>query len=292
MPFAFWHATLARSLTAPHSLRLRPHSTGTATGTAQHSAPPHTPAGKQAHPLPAGRAPPGARSDETAPGWLVGGRWCGRLWLGLVGWFGWVGWLGFLAGRLALWLWWWAFARARSLSLSLAPTATAPLTAAPAEASGTFNPLCKVLCILQSLYLCAIGPMLVFRLARDTPCTSNCSPKPLYSGIRATARPGAVAHFGGGVRDSIPLAWAIPGPFLAPRPRPGWRPRPLRSPQHRLEPATADRAPAATDGGRGGSGGTSPVRVGPCPLPLHSPLLRQSQLLGLPPLSDMLKFSG
>ena len=64
---------------------------------------------------------------------------------------------------------------------------TAPLTAGPAEASGTLNPLCKVLCILQSLYLCAIGPTLVFCLARDTPCTSNCSPKPLYSWIQATA---------------------------------------------------------------------------------------------------------
>ena len=35
----------------------------------------------------------------------------------------------------------------------------APLSTVPAEASGTFNPLCKVLCILQSLYLCSIGPM-------------------------------------------------------------------------------------------------------------------------------------
>lgn len=64
---------------------------------------------------------------------------------------------------------------------------TAPLTAGSTEASGTFNPLCKVLCILQSLYLCTIGPMLVFCLARDTPCASNCSPKPLYSWIQVTA---------------------------------------------------------------------------------------------------------
>lgn len=34
---------------------------------------------------------------------------------------------------------------------------TAPFSAAPAMASGTFNPLCKVLCILQSLYLYTIG---------------------------------------------------------------------------------------------------------------------------------------
>ena len=36
---------------------------------------------------------------------------------------------------------------------------TASISAVPAEASGTFNSLCKVLCILQSLYLCSIGPM-------------------------------------------------------------------------------------------------------------------------------------
>ena len=59
----------------------------------------------------------------------------------------------------------------------------------PAEASGTFNPLCKVLCILQSLYLCAIGPAPVFFLAVDTPRCSNCSPKPLYSWMARRPRP-------------------------------------------------------------------------------------------------------
>ena len=66
-------------------------------------------------------------------------------------------------------------------------TATAPLTAGPAEASGTFNPLHGVLCILRSLYLCAIGPRSVCHLVRDTPHASNCSPKPLYSGIQPAA---------------------------------------------------------------------------------------------------------
>jgi len=46
--------------------------------------------------------------------------------------------------------------------------ATTPLTAVPAEASGTFNPLRGVLCILRSLYLCAIGPRSVCFLAVDT----------------------------------------------------------------------------------------------------------------------------
>jgi len=62
---------------------------------------------------------------------------------------------------------------------------TVPLTAVPAEASGTFNPLCKVLCILPSLYLCAIGSLAVSFLAMDTHCISNCSPKQLYSWMPA-----------------------------------------------------------------------------------------------------------
>jgi hypothetical protein len=78
--------------------------------------------------------------------------------------------------------------------------ATAPLTAVPAEASGTFNPLHGVLCILPSLYLCAIGPRSVFFLAMDTPRTSNCSPKPLYSGMRSTAPQWVVARIQRGGR--------------------------------------------------------------------------------------------
>lgn len=60
------------------------------------------------------------------------------------------------------------------------------------KASGTFNPLCRVLCILQSLYLCAIGSMVVAlvasHLSRDTPRTSNCSPKQLYTWMRPDAQ--------------------------------------------------------------------------------------------------------
>ena len=70
---------------------------------------------------------------------------------------------------------------------------TAPLSAVPAKASGTLNPLCKVLCILQSLYLCAIGSMSVLFLAKDTPRSSNCSPKQLYSWMQA-AKPRQATH--------------------------------------------------------------------------------------------------
>jgi len=72
--------------------------------------------------------------------------------------------------------------------------ATAPLTTVPVAASGTFNPLHGVLCILRSLYLCAIGPRSVCFLATDTRRTSNCSPKPLYSGMRAHQSPDGPAH--------------------------------------------------------------------------------------------------
>jgi len=94
--------------------------------------------------------------------------------------------------------------------------ATALLTTGPDMASGTFNPLCKVLCILQSLYFCASGPTLVFRLVMDTHHTSNCSPKPLYSWIPAAMqwRP---CHRQG-VWDNIPLLWTIPGRFLVTQP--------------------------------------------------------------------------
>ena len=60
-------------------------------------------------------------------------------------------------------------------------SATAPLTTVPMTASGAFNPLHGVLCILRLLYLCAIGPRSVCFLVMDTHHTSNCSPKPLYS---------------------------------------------------------------------------------------------------------------
>lgn len=116
-------------------------------------------------------------------------------------------------------------------------SSTAPLSTVAATASGTFNPLCKVLCILQSLYLCSIGPRSVFCLAMDTPCTSNCSPKPLYSWMR-TAMPQA-RDCTRMVWDTLPLSWAIPGPFLVQSSLTAYRP--LHSPQHLLESTVANR---------------------------------------------------
>ena len=168
--------------------------------------------------------------------------------------------------------------------------ATAPLSAGPATASGTFNPLCKVLCILQSLYLCSIGPMSVFCLATDTHCTSNCSPKPLYSWMLAASTLATTAQ-----------RWVYRTVSLCGRPFQGlpwcngsqWHCCPLHSPQHQLRSTKAVRkwatAPLGVCGAQVAMGipfGMSQV------LPVHSPLLRQSLMLAVPPLSDMLKFGG
>lgn len=73
-----------------------------------------------------------------------------------------------------------------------------------------FNSLCRVLCILRLLYLCSIGPMSVFFLARDKPRISNCSPKPLYSWMQAAA-PDWPAHIV--LWDNLPLLCALPSCF-------------------------------------------------------------------------------
>ena len=130
--------------------------------------------------------------------------------------------------------------------------ATAPLSTVPVAASGTFNPLCRVLCILQSLYLCSIGPMLVFCLARDTPCTSNCSPKPLYSWMQ-TATPPATSHTqrcGGQYPSVVGHSRAFPG---AEGHR--WHCCLLHCPQHLLRSTKAVRrhttTPLMGEGARG-----------------------------------------
>ena len=116
--------------------------------------------------------------------------------------------------------------------------ATAPLTAVPAAASGTFNPLCKVLCILQSLYLCAIGLKPVFFLAMDTPRTSNCSPKPLYSWMQAAAPRMTTAHGGctGQYPSLVDHSRSLPGAMAT-----QGSCHPLQSPQHMLKPTKAER---------------------------------------------------
>lgn len=116
--------------------------------------------------------------------------------------------------------------------------ATAPLTAVPAAASGTFNPLCKVLCILQSLYLCAIGLEPVFFLAMDTPRTSNCSPKPLYSWMQAAAPRMTTAHewCTGQYPSLVDHSRSLPGAMAT-----QGSCHPLQSPQHMLKPTKAER---------------------------------------------------
>jgi hypothetical protein len=57
----------------------------------------------------------------------------------------------------------------------------APSTPYLATMSGTCNSFCKVLFILRSHYLCAIGLEAIFSLGRDIPAVSRCSPNQHYS---------------------------------------------------------------------------------------------------------------
>ena len=59
----------------------------------------------------------------------------------------------------------------------------------PATASGTLNPLCRVLCTFRSVYLLAIGPMSVCSLATDMPGRLTYSPKQLDSRVWRVCTP-------------------------------------------------------------------------------------------------------
>lgn len=196
---------------------------------------------------------------------------------------------------------------------------TALHTTVPVAASGTFNPLHGVLCILRSLYFCAIGPRSVCLLAMDTHRTSNCSPKPLYSGIwAATPRWGAqrtspqhTSHTGPSpcrvdpFQDSSLGAWVHPGTAThSSYPQHVLSFLESRSSAVHVGPAprncsTASGCPPAPRRERGRGAATnsrvrwkSTSRGRAVILLVHSPLLGQALLPALPPLSDMLKFSG
>jgi len=51
------------------------------------------------------------------------------------------------------------------------------------------NSLCRVLCTVRSLYLCAIGLVSVLSLARDIPRFSSCNSKKLYSLVKRNTHP-------------------------------------------------------------------------------------------------------
>lgn len=170
--------------------------------------------------------------------------------------------------------------------------ATAPITAVSVEASGAFNPLHKVLCILRSHYFWAIGTRFVDFLAMDTSGDSNCSSKPLYSGI-----PPGHATAGQGTRCSAEGTVALDGgPFQS-----RFRclshhstNRKVHCPQHLLESRIADQITRVLlDWPDWWPRGFRDSRSGrDCSSLVHSPLLQQSRLLAFPPLNDMLKLSG
>jgi hypothetical protein len=127
--------------------------------------------------------------------------------------------------------------------------------------SGTCNSFCKVLFILRSHYLCAIGLRAIFSLGRDIPAVSRCSPNQHYS-IR-----GWQPHPGRGRNGGFTLLAGL-SRELRPRLIVG-----TARPKH-----TTIRQPK----GRRFSAEHFPAR---------SPLRRESQLLSFPGLNDMLKFS-
>ena len=94
-------------------------------------------------------------------------------------------------------------------------SSTAPLTTVSAAASGTFNPLHGVLCILRSLYLCSIGPRSI-----GVPYDGYTSHFKLQYQAALLEDPAsqsgeAMAH-SQAVWDIIPQWWSIPGLSLVP----------------------------------------------------------------------------
>lgn len=125
---------------------------------------------------------------------------------------------------------------------------------APTAASGTFNPLCRVLCTIRSLYLSAVGPVFILSLATDTPCGSDYTPKQTYS----VAQPGM--HSGRGaaviriVRDYHPVSRAFPGVLAALTATPHRRSPGLS--MSLAKPSAHERADGPDDGSPFRRGGT------------------------------------
>lgn len=123
-----------------------------------------------------------------------------------------------------------------------------------------------------SRYLSAIGLAPVFSLGWSLPPDLGCIPKQPDSTSRSS-RP--VAPGFSALRGSHPLRHAVPSRLRARRNATSGQ---LRSPDHNSPVAQWIR-PEISD-------------LGTDLFPLHSPLLRESLLVSLPPLIDMFKFSG
>ena len=134
------------------------------------------------------------------------------------------------------------------------------------------NSLFKVLFTFPSRYLSAIGLAPVFSLGWSLPPDLGCIPKQPDSTSRSS-RP--VAPGFSALRGSHPLRHAVPSRLRARRNATSGQ---LRSPDHN-SPASQWVRPEISD-------------LGTDSFPLRSPLLRESRLVSLPPLIDMLKFSG
>ena len=123
-----------------------------------------------------------------------------------------------------------------------------------------FHFLFKVLFIFPSRYLCAIGLSQIFSFGRTLPPSWRCSPKQHDS--REGSLVEAFRRYG-----AITLSGSVS--------------------QYRITPGATNRAHTQAT--------IRPPRAAGFQfelIPLHSPLLRESWLVSLPPLSNMFKFGG
>ena len=127
---------------------------------------------------------------------------------------------------------------------------------------GLFDSLFKVLFTFPSRYLFAIGLVPVFSFRWSLPPTLGCIPKQPDSPKTVAARPGGVAH-GALTLSDVPF---------------------------QVNFDSADPGTAASPGHNSPTQDVGDFRLEL--FPLRSPLLGESLLVSLPPLIDMLKFSG
>ena len=125
---------------------------------------------------------------------------------------------------------------------------------APTAASGTFNPLCRVLCTIRSLYLSAVGPVFILSLATDTPCGSDYTPKQTYSLAQPGMRSGRGAAVIRIIRDYHPVSRAFPGVLAALTATPRRRSPGLS--MSLAKPSAHERADGPDDGSPFRRGGT------------------------------------
>ncbi len=142
--------------------------------------------------------------------------------------------------------------------------ANGSLTLCAQRLQGLFHSLSKVLFIFRSHYLFAIGLGAIFSLRRNTPAALHSTIK-----LRDSWSPRALERMRTDITGRSPSSVTL---SIALHLTMSLRPRPLHY--------------NSTASGSFHCGFKHRL------FPVHSPLLRESQLFSCPPLNDMLKFSG